>query len=122
MSADSPYTFPHQRLEVYRLSLQLAAESKRVGDMVPYGYRTFRDQLLRSGGRVPLLIGEGANRFGHGQKRQRFNEARGECGEAASAAETIVVMGLLPALEVQRLMNLAGRVAAMLTKLVKRFS
>lgn len=123
MSHDHPITnFAHHRLDVFRVSLELAVASRRLADAVPHGYRTVADQLLRAGCAVPLLVSEGANRLTPGQKRQRFSEARGECGECAAAAELGSVLGLVPADDARAVLVLADRVAAMLTRLVQRFS
>ncbi len=92
--SDQAYPFPHQRLDVYRVALQLAQQSKGLADRIPRGYRSFADQLIRAAGSTVLLIGEGANRFSKGQKRQRYAEARGECGEVAAALELLVALGL----------------------------
>lgn len=76
----------------------------------------------RAAGSTVLLIGEGANRFSQGQKRQRYAEARGECGEVAAALELLVVLELVPAADAQQALTLAGRVGAMLTRLLQRFA
>lgn len=122
MFANAPYPFPHQKLDVYKVALELAAASRSLADKVPYGYRTFADQLLRSGGRVPLLVAEGANRRTVAQKRQRFGEAQGECGEATAAAEVLATLGLVPSEEALKVHTLAGRESAMLTRLIQRCS
>jgi four helix bundle protein len=120
--SDSSFPFDHQRLDVYRVALQLAKQCKTLADRVPRGYRSFADQLIRAAGSTVLLIGEGANRFSKGQKRQRYAEARGECGEVAAALELLVVLELLPRHEAQQALLLAGRVGAMLTRLLQRFA
>ena len=48
------------------------------------------DQLRPAASATPLLIAEGANRTTRGQKRQRFVEARGECGEAAAGVAELL--------------------------------
>jgi hypothetical protein len=58
---------------------------------------------------------------GAGDKRVRYAQARGECGEVAAAVELGEVLGLLPSVEAERAVALAGRVAATLTGLVRRF-
>ena len=63
---------------------------------------------------------EGANRYTAGAKRQRYSEARSECGEVAAAAELLAVLGLAPRDECEALLALAGRVGAMLTRLIQR--
>ena len=116
------FSFPHNRLEVFRVALDMAVQAKRVADRVPRGHRSLADQLLRSSGSTVLLIGEGANRYTAGSKRQRYSEASGECGEVAAAAELLAALALVPMTECEELLTLAGRVAAMLTRLLKRFA
>jgi four helix bundle protein len=116
------YSFTHYKLDAYRVAVQMARQAKQLADGVPRGYRSFADQLLRAAGSTVLLIGEGANRHTAGQKRQRFSEARGECGEAAVAAELLVTFGLAPQRDVEPLLAAADRVAAMLTGLIQRHS
>ena len=118
--SEAAFPFPHTQLDVFRVALELARRSKICADRVPRGYRSFADQLLRAAGSTVLLIGEGANRYSAGAKRQRYSEARGECGEVAAAAELLGALGLVPASEAEKLVGLAGRVGAMLTRLVQR--
>lgn len=114
------HTFPHAKLDAYRVGLQLAAQAKAVADRVPRGHRTLADQIMRAAGSVVLNTAEGANRYTSGGKRQRFMEARGECGEVAAAAELLATLSLVPVEEAARLRHTAGRVAAMLTGLIRR--
>ena len=111
-------TFPHHRFDAYRVALEMATEAKAVADRVPRGYRSVADHLVRSAGSTVLLIAEGASRFGRAQKRQRYQEARGECGEAAAAVELLLALGLVPRQQAQGTLELAARVGAMLTRLV----
>jgi four helix bundle protein len=114
------YPFAHQQLDVHRVALEMARWSRELADHIPRGYRSFADQLLRAAGQTVLLIGEGANRYTAGQKRQRYTEARGESGEVASCVELLATLRLAPEAEAQQIMQLAGRVAAMLTRLIQR--
>ena len=120
MSAQT-FPFPHTKLDVFRVALQMAAKAKALADRVPRGYRSFADQLIRAAGSTVLLIGEGANRFTAGAKRQRFSDARGEAGEVAAAAELLATLELVPTKEALEVIQLAGRVGAMLTRLLQRF-
>ncbi len=122
MEHHGDFQFPHHRLEVYRLAMDMAKLARLVAEAVPRGHRNMADQLLRASSAVVLCIGEGANRFTSGAKRQRYSEARGECGEVAAAAELLLTLALVPAGPCTHLMSLANRVGAMLTQLVKRFS
>ena len=114
------FPFPHRQLDVFRVAVELASVSQEVADRVPHGYRKFRDQLLRAGGAPACLIGEGANRHQKGVKRQRYEEARGECGEATAITQVLVALGFATNNDFERLDLLAGRVAAMLTAMLKK--
>ncbi len=115
-------SFPHHRLDAYRLALQLAGQVRAIADDVPRGYRTISNQLLRAANSTVLLIAEGASRFGTGLKRQRYTEARGECGELAAALELLGHLHLADEVATRQALDLAFRVQAMLTGLVRRFS
>ena len=119
---DDVSQFPQDRLDVYGLAVELSRLGKQLADAIPRGYRRLSDQAARAAMAVPLLISEGANRTTAGQKRQRYCEARGECGELASAAEVACAWGLVPAAQVRALRALAGRVGAMLTMLERRWA
>ena len=112
--------FAHHRLDAYEVALELAVLAKGISDQIPRGYRGLSDQLLRSGSGVVLLIAEGANRSSAAQKRQRFIEARGECGEAAATVELSLRMGMISAEECRLFQTSAGRIAAMLTGLIRK--
>ena len=115
-----PFPFPHTKLDAFRVALQMAGLAKGLADRVPRGYRSFADQLMRAAGSTVLLIGEGANRYTAGAKRQRYSEARGECGEVAAAVELLATLELVPRAEAEQVLGLAGRVGAMLTRLLQR--
>ena len=120
MDNSQQYPFAHHQLEVYALALRMAKLAKTVAEKVPRGYRNYADHLKRSSGNTVLLIGEGANRFTAGMKRQRYEEALGEAGEVAVAAEVAVTLGLVSRGDVVELLGIAGRVCAMLSRLVRR--
>ncbi len=115
-------SFPHHKMEVYTVGLEMLRAAKTLSDEVPRGYRSFAVQLLRSAGAGVAGTTEGLNRRTAGMKRDAFGRARAEVGEAAGHAECLVVMGLVDAEEAREFIQLASRVAAMLTRLVQRHS
>jgi four helix bundle protein len=117
----SPGSFPQDKLDAYRVALEMAALAKDLAKEIPRGHRSLADHLLRSAGNTALLLGEGANRRGRGLKRQRFVESRGECGEVAAAADLVIAMEIGSEAKARRLKGLAGRVSAMLTRLIALF-
>jgi four helix bundle protein len=122
MQATSRPEFPHHKLDVYRVSTQLAQAARALASQLGHSDKRLADQLHRASTAVPLLIAEGANRRTPGQKRQRFTEARGEAAEAASASELAAAFGLVDNDEALAVEVLADRVVAMLTRLIHRFS
>lgn len=112
--------FAHHRLQVWHHAKELAVRGRRLAASIPRGDRDLADQLRRSATAPVLLIGEGANRLNAGEKRQRFNEARGEACEAAVAVELAVALDLVSAADAEPLLVAADKVAAMLTGLIRR--
>ena len=116
------FNFYHHKLEVYGMAVELLQEVNLIAKKIPRGYRSFADQLLRAAGETVALIGEGANRYTAGQKRQRFTEARGEAGEVAVHIEAITVMELIGEDDAFSVLHKADRICAMLTRLIRRHS
>lgn len=114
--------FPHHKMQVYQVGLELLVAAKKLSDSVPRDYRSFADQLLRAAGAAVAGTTEGANRRTAGRKRDAFGVARAEAGEAAGHAECLAVMGLVDEQAAREVIELAARVAAMLTRLVQRHS
>ena len=121
MQPDTNPTFPHHRLDAYRVALELAVEVRRLVALMPRGSGPLADQLSRAALSAALLVAEGANRLGAGEKRSRFSLARGEIGECAAALEIAVAMRLLGSASVAPALERAARLSAMLTGLIGRF-
>ena len=98
----------------------MATLAKELAEQVPRGHRNIADHMLRAASNVVLLFAEGANRRGTGEKRQRFVESRGECGEVAAAADLLLAFTLASQVGAEELKHLASRVSAMLTRLISR--
>lgn len=116
----SQFQFAHHKLVAYQVAREMADRAKVISDRVPRGYRKWADQLLRAAGSTVGLIGEGANRFTTGQKRQKFTEARGEAGEVAAWVEQLHGCGMVGQTEALEVLALANRVCALLTGLIRR--
>jgi len=110
--------FPHQRLDAYRVALDLFVGVERL--TLPRGFAELRDQLRRAAAATVLQIAEGANRTHPRDKAARFIAAQGEAGECDAALEMVQRLELAPGERLQELRGAAGRVAAMLTGLIRR--
>ena len=114
--------FPHDRLDAYRVALEMARGAKELAQHIPRGHRSVADHLLRSSTNAVLLLAEGANRRGPAEKRQRFVESRGEAGEVAAACDLVSVLEVGSGSLAAAVKRDAARVAAMLTRLIQRLT
>jgi len=112
--------FAHDRLDAYRVALQLFRGVEELVADFPRGHADLKDQLRRAASSVVRNIAEGANRVHARDKAARFTIARGECGETAASLEMAEVLGIVARVDSGRLRQLADRVAAMLMGLVRR--
>ena len=67
---DRPFPFPHQRLDAWRVAVELVTQVKTLCERIPRGYRNVADHMLRAAVNTALLLAEGANRLTAGQKGQ----------------------------------------------------
>lgn len=111
--------FPHEKLDAYRVAVQMVALANQVATQIPRGYRHVADHLQRAASNTVLLLAEGANRRGAALKRQRFTDSRGECGEVGAAADLVLALSLGSPADAEELKQLASRVSAMLTPLIE---
>ena len=116
------FTFTYERLDAYQVARELTRRTAHIAAQVPRGYGYLTDHLLRSGSAPARLIAEGALRTTKGGKRQRFSEALGECGEAVATAQQALDLKLISETDYCHLRSIAARVAAMTSRLVRKFS
>jgi four helix bundle protein len=113
-------SFPHEKLDAYHVAVEMAVLANTLAERIPRGHRNIADHMLRAASNTVLLLAEGANRRGAGQKRQRFVESRGECGEVAAAADLLLAYDIASRPDTEQLRRLSARVGAMLTRLIAR--
>ena len=110
-------TFDHEKLDVYRVSLEFVAWSYDLCRDLSGMDRHARDQLLRASQSIPLNIAEG-NGKRSGPDRRRFLEiARGSAMECAAILDVLVVCGVVRAEDASIGKHLLYRIVSMLTKL-----
>jgi four helix bundle protein len=114
--------FPHEKLDAYRIALEMVRNAKALVEQIPRGHSSVADHLRRSASNTVLLLAEGANRRGAAEKRQRFVESRGEAGETAAACDLVIALEIGPPSLAHSVKQYAARLAAMLTKLIQRLS
>ena len=106
------------KLDVYRCALELY---KLVGAMIarfPHGEADLRSQMKRASRSVPHNIGEGVGKRGKARAAS-YEIALGEAKELIVALDCVQIDRLAPTEEVVAAQDLADRVSAMLTKLIR---
>ncbi|MCB9795420.1 MAG: four helix bundle protein [Alphaproteobacteria bacterium] len=102
------YCFPHETLDCYRLSVEVARWVRQLE--LPRGEAELRNQMLRASSSVVLNIAEGCGRTGKaGQNHYRI--------AAGSAAELCAALDLIDALAAAEMQQRLRRVGAMLHRM-----
>src|SRR5271156_4645348 len=110
------FQLPHHKLQAYGVAIQLleAVRSARIRDC------HLRDQAMRAAKSACLNAAEGAGRVSRADKARAFAIARAEAGEAAAAVEIATLSGDANESDLQRVVSIANRLIAMLTRLIRR--
>ena len=106
------------KLDVYRCALELY---RRIGVMVarfPHGEADLRSQMKRASRSVPHNIGEGVGKRGRARAAS-YEVALGEAKELIVALDCVEIDQLAPVEDIVAAQDLADRVSAMLTKLIR---
>jgi four helix bundle protein len=106
---------PHHTLLAYRAAVELlvAVKAANIRDA------TLRDQAMRAAKSACLNSAEGAGRVSRADKARVFAIARGEAVEAVAAVEIAALSGEADAAAAARCVELANRVVALLTGLIR---
>ena len=106
------------KLDVYRCSLQLHRGVSQIVAGFPRGEANFRNQMRRASRSVPFNIGEGVGKRGRA-RAAAYQVALGEAKELIVALDCVEIDEMAPVHAVIAAQDLADRIAAMLTKLIR---
>ena len=106
------------KLDVYRCALELYRRVGRIVAGFPRGEAELRAQMRRASRSVPFNIGEGVGKRGRA-RAAAYEVALGETKELIVALDCVELDELAAIEEVSAAQELADRVAAMLTKLIR---
>ena len=110
---------PHQRLDAWRIALELLQTVRAIADSLPKGHAHLADQMRPAVVSTCSNLAEAAGRRSKKDQADRFAIARGD-DEAAAAVEIAMTMGLAQQALGEAALELARREYAMLTGLIKR--
>ena len=106
------------RLDVYRCALELYRQIGRMAAEFPRGEANLRSQMRRASRSVPFNIGEGVGKRGRA-RAAAYEVALGETKELIVALDCVEIDQLAPLDDIITAQDLADRIAAMLTKLIR---
>jgi len=109
----------HQRLDAYRVAIELFEGVEEAAATFPRGYGDLKDQLRRATGSIVRNIAEGANRKHPADKSARFLIARGEAGECEATLEMAQIVGAIETKAAIRLRKLTARTMALIGGLIR---
>ena len=112
--------FDHDKLDVYRLSIEYVADSFRIAKDLSGPHRHARDQWFRAAQSIPLNIAEGNGKRSLRDRNRFFDIARGSALECASIQDVLAATD-----GIDEKTHYAGkrrlkRIVSMLTKLIAR--
>ena len=121
-------SFDHERLDVYRLSIDYVARSFEAAQPLEGLYRHARDQWLRAAQSIPLNIAEGNGKRSLKDRARFLDIARGSALECAAIQDVLVTT---KGIKVQndatmkamlhRIVAMLHRTVAMLTRMAMKF-
>jgi four helix bundle protein len=82
--------FQHEKLNVYRESLDFAALANEVVENMPKGKAHIADQLARASTSIVLNIAEGTGKFSDADKRRYYLSASGSASECAAIFDILL--------------------------------
>lgn len=106
------------KLDVYRCALELYRLVGVIVARFPHGEADLRSQMKRASRSVPHNIGEGVGKRGRARAAS-YEVALGEAKELIVALDCVEIDRLAPMAEIVAAQELADRVSAMLTKLIR---
>ncbi len=113
-------TFDHERLDVYRLSIEYVAFSYHIAKGLAGMNRPARDQWQRAAQSIPLNIAEGNGKQSLKDKNRFFEIARGSALECASIHDVLHVCDAIDEPSTSRGKSDLKRIVSMLTRLIQR--
>ena len=115
----TPQSLPQDRLDAYRVSLELVRMVGRIKVSRPVG--DAMDQLRSSSSSVALNIGEGAGKAGR-ERARYYGIARGPACESGSAFDVLFESGAITHAEHAQGRTLCVRLYHMLSGLIRRLA
>lgn len=117
---DMLVVLPQDRLDAYRVSLDLVSLMIAVRRNLPRGHSELADQLKRAAFSVTLNIAEGGGEFSPKEKSRFYRMALRSAAESAAVLDILQREGVIGEPHWREGRELVHRLVGMLTRLVRR--
>ena len=114
-------SFDHERLDVYRLSIDYVARSFEAAQPLEGLYRHARDQWLRAAQSIPLNIAEGNGKRSLKDRARFLDIARGSALECAAIQDVLLTTKGITVQDDAAMKAMLHRIVAMLTRMAMKF-
>jgi four helix bundle protein len=112
--------FDHEKLDVYRLSIEYVGASYEIARSFSGPNRHIRDQWLRASQSIPLNIAEGNGKQTIKERNRFFQIARGSALECAAVHDILRAFSLIDEEANRQGKSQLKRIVSMLTRLIQR--
>jgi len=112
--------FDHEKLDVYRVSIEFVTWAFRLCKGLSGANRHARDQLLRASQSIPQNIAEGNGKRSDADRRRFFEIARGSALECASILDILSACEAISTVTSAEGKKLLLRIVAMLSRMTER--
>ena len=111
--------FDHEKLDVYKVAIELIVLIDEVIDQFPRGRTYLADQLQRAGTSIPFNIEEGAGEYSNSEKMRFYRIAKRSATECASIFDICQRLKLIDEKQYDNGREFLIRIVAMLTKMAQ---
>jgi four helix bundle protein len=111
--------FDHERLDVYKASIEFVMLANEVIDHFPRGKSYLADQLQRASSSIPLNIAEGAGEYSGSEKCRFYRMAKRSATECAGIFDICKSLYLVEEGRYTQARNLLLRIVSMLVKMAQ---
>jgi four helix bundle protein len=109
----------YERLDVYKVAIELVALATQIADALPKKHAYAADQLRRAAFSIVLNIAEGVGKPTLPDKRRYYAIARGSAMECGAVLDALLVMKLLRPEMHATGKALVVRIVSMLTRMIR---
>jgi four helix bundle protein len=111
--------FDHERLDVYKVSIELVVLADEIIEHLPRGRAYLAEQLQRASTSIPLNIAEGAGEYSSREKARFYRMAKRSATECAAIFDVCKRLGLIEEKRYNSSRELLLRIVSMLVKMAR---